>query len=116
MGAGASTGAAVTLSAEDVGKWSKEEVGEQIASFGEAFEGYKAIVIKEGIDGATLLDVDDEDLEAYGVTKRPHRKRILKNQQPGEIRTTNLIRRAAPRTGPWRRRHHRTESWARCRR
>ena len=41
MGAGASTGAAVIPSAEDVGKWSKEEVGEQVASFGEAFEEYK---------------------------------------------------------------------------
>ena len=75
MGAGASTGAAVTLSAEDVGKWSKEEVGEQIASFGEAFEGYKAIAIKEGIDGATLLDVDDEDLEAPGRRAGPPRRK-----------------------------------------
>ena len=48
----------MTPSAEDVGKWSKEEVGEQVASFGEAFEEYKAIAIKEGIDGATLLDVE----------------------------------------------------------
>ena len=53
----------MTPSAEDVGKWSKEEVGEQVASFGEAFEEYKEIAIKEGIDGATLLDVDDDDLE-----------------------------------------------------
>ena len=68
----------MTPSAEDVGKWSKEEVGEQVAAIGPAFEEYKDIVMNEAIDGATLLDVDDEDLEAYGVIKKPHRKRILK--------------------------------------
>ena len=79
MGAGASAAAdAVAPTAEDVGKWSKEEVGECVASIGEAFEPYKEIVIKEAIDGQILLDVDDEDLEAYGVTKKPHRKRFLK--------------------------------------
>ena len=79
MGAGASSSTdAAILSPEDVGKWSKEQVGDQVAAIGKAFEPYKEIAINEAIDGRTLLDVDDEDLEAYGVTKKPHRKRILK--------------------------------------
>ena len=78
MGAGASAASgAAAPSIEDVGKWSKEEVGEHVAAIGPAFEPYKDIVMNEAIDGEALLDVDDEDLEAYGVAK-PHRKRILK--------------------------------------
>ena len=36
MGAGASTVDGPTPSADDVGKWSKEEVGEQVAAIGDA--------------------------------------------------------------------------------
>ena len=66
------------LNANDVSKWSKEEVGEQVAAIGEAFEPYKDVAIKEAIDGQTLLDIGDDDLEEMGVTKKIHRKRILK--------------------------------------
>ena len=69
MGAGAST---------DVAAWSKEDVGEQVASLGETYEQYKDIALKEGIDGEQLLDFDDEDLEEAGVTKKIHRKNIRK--------------------------------------
>ena len=81
MGAGASTVDGPTPSADDVGKWSKEEVGEQVAAIGGAFEKYKEIVIDNDVDGETLLDLDDDDLEAYGVTLKPHRKKILKKLQ-----------------------------------
>ena len=30
------------------------------------------------VDGETLLDLDDDDLEAYGVALKPHRKKIMK--------------------------------------
>ena len=56
MGAGAST-----LSAEDASTWSKEEVAAQICALGEAYEQYKDIALKNGIDGQQLLDLDDED-------------------------------------------------------
>ena len=67
----------MTPSAEDVGKWSKEEVGEQVAAIGEAFEPYKDIAIKNGIDGKTLLSLDDDDLEEC-VSSKMHRKMIRK--------------------------------------
>ena len=63
MGAGASTGAD-SVEYDDVDKWSKEHVGEQVAAIGTAFEKYKEIVIDNDVDGETLLDIDDDDLEA----------------------------------------------------
>ena len=77
MGAGASAAADDAPSANDVSKWSKEEVGAQVATIGEAFEPYRDIAIKNGVDGQTLLELDDEDLEDY-VEKRSHRKQIRK--------------------------------------
>ena len=77
MGAGASAATADGPSVEEVSTWSKEDVGEQVAAIGEAFEQYKDIAVKEGIDGQMLLDLDDEDLEEY-VTKKVHRKNIRK--------------------------------------
>ena len=77
MGAGASASAA-RPSFEDVSQWSKEDVGEHVAAIGEAFEPYKDIAIKNDIDGETLLDIDDEDLEAFGIALKPHRKKIMK--------------------------------------
>ena len=77
MGAGASA-AATPPTFDDIGRWSKEEVGEQVASIGGAFEPYKDIVINEAIDGQTLLEMDEGDLEEMGVTKKMHRKRMLK--------------------------------------
>ena len=75
MGAGAST-----ASAKDVRQWSKEEVGESVASIGEAFEPYRDIAIKEGIDGECVLDIDDEELEEYashvGHLKLPEDKDV----------------------------------------
>ena len=77
MGAGASTGDAVVASVEDVGKWSKEQVGEQVAAIGKAYEPYQQVAIDNGIDGQTLLGLDDEDLEEC-VTSKMHRKNIRK--------------------------------------
>ena len=50
MGAGASTAADNDTTFDDVGKWSKEEVGEQVAAIGEAFEKYKAIAVANDVD------------------------------------------------------------------
>ena len=77
MGAGASAAAEDSSTVDDIGKWSKEEVGEKVAAIGEAFEKYKDIVVANGIDGATMLDLDDNDLKAHGVALKPHRKKIL---------------------------------------
>ena len=78
MGAGASAAGGPAPSATDVGQWSKEDVGERVASIGPAFAPYKDIVMNQAIDGQTLLDLDDDELEEYGVTMKAHRKRILK--------------------------------------
>ena len=99
MGAGAST-----LSAEDASTWSKEEVAAQVCALGEAYEQYKDIALKNGIDGQQLLDLDDEDLEDFGVTMRPHRKNICKKLhsikagapqsaqcQPVEVTATKVV-------------------------
>ena len=40
---------------------------DNVASIGPAYELYKEIVMNEGIDGETLLRLDDDDLEEYGV-------------------------------------------------
>ena len=86
MGAGASSSTdAPTLSPEDIGKWSKEQVGDQVAAIGKAFEPYKEIAINEAIDGQTLLDIDDSDLEEYGVAKKVHRKKMCKMMDPKAI-------------------------------
>ena len=77
MGAGASTGAG-SAEYDDVDKWSKEHVGEQVAAIGTAFERYKEIAIANDVDGETLLDIADEDLQACGVDNAMHRKKILK--------------------------------------
>eukprot|EP00937_MAST-01D_sp_MAST-1D-sp2_P003250 g3250.t1 len=76
MGAGAST--ADMTSAKSVGKWSKEDVGEQVASIGKAFEPYRDMAIENDVDGETLLDIDEAELAEYGVDKAGHRKKILK--------------------------------------
>eukprot|EP00937_MAST-01D_sp_MAST-1D-sp2_P004093 g4093.t1 len=76
MGAGASTTSVGDgPSFDDVAKWSKEEVGEQVSAIGEAFEPYKDIAIKNDVDGQTLLDLDDEDLEEC-IASKMHRKKI----------------------------------------
>ena len=75
MGSGASTGGAPTF--DDIGKWSKEEVGEHVAAIGGAFEKYREIAIANDIDGETLMDIEDDDL-AELVTSNIHRKKILK--------------------------------------
>ena len=77
MGAGASAAADDAPSANDVSKWSKEEVGAQVAAIGKAFEPYKEVAIDNGIDGKTLLSLDDDDLEEC-VSSKMHRKMIRK--------------------------------------
>ena len=78
MGAGASAAADDAPSANDVSKWSKEEVGAQVAAIGEAFEPYQDIAIKNGIDGKTLLSLDGDDMEEFGISMKAHRKMIRK--------------------------------------
>ena len=77
MGAGASAAAEHPVSTQDVDKWSKEEVGKQVAAIGKAFEPYKDVAIENGIDGKTLLGLTDEDLADIGVDVKFHRKKIL---------------------------------------
>jgi hypothetical protein len=73
MGAGASTD---LPSFDDIGRWSKEEVGEEVAGLGKAFEEYKEVAIENDVDGAMVVSLSDKDLEEIGV-KGIHRKKIL---------------------------------------
>ena len=76
MGAGASTNAP-SFDAIDISKWSKEQVADEVAGVGTAFEEYKEMVIANDIDGKTLAILTSEDLEELGVGKGIHRKQIL---------------------------------------
>ena len=76
MGAGASTDSP-SFDDIDISKWSKEQVADEVAGLGTAFEEYKEMVIANNIDGKTLTILTSEDLEEAGVGKGLHRKQIL---------------------------------------
>ena len=76
MGAGASTDAP-SFDDIDISKWSKEQVADEVAGLGKAFEEYKEMVIDNDIDGEMLTILTSEDLEEAGVGKGLHRKQIL---------------------------------------
>ena len=76
MGAGASTDAP-SFDGIDISKWSKEQVAEEVAGLGTAFEEYKEMVIANDIDGKTLAILTSEDLEGAGMGKSLHRKKII---------------------------------------
>ena len=76
MGAGASTDAP-SFDDIDISKWSKEQVADEVAGLGTAFEEYKEMVIDNNIDGKTLVILTSKDLEELGVGKGIHRKQIL---------------------------------------
>ena len=76
MGAGASA-EAPPIDAIDISKWSKEQVADELAGLGTAFEEYKELVIANNIDGEMLTILTSEDLESAGMDKCLHRKQIL---------------------------------------
>jgi hypothetical protein len=76
MGAGASTDAP-SFDGIDISKWSKEQVADEVAGLGTAFEEYTQMVIANDIDGKTLAILTSEDLEDAGMAKGLHRKKIL---------------------------------------
>ena len=76
MGAGASTDAP-SFDDIDISKWSKEQVAEEVAGLGKAFEEYKEMVLDNDIDGETLVILTNENLEEAGMDKDLHRKKIL---------------------------------------
>ena len=71
MGAGAST-----VTAQDVILWSKDEVAARASQVGEAFKPYSDIALRNGVDGQTLLDLDNDDLAELGIKVKAHRKMI----------------------------------------
>ena len=76
MGAGASA-EAPSFDDIDISKWSKEEVAQEVAGMGEAFEEYKQMVLDNDIDGKVLGSLTSDDLEGAGVDKSAHREEIL---------------------------------------
>ena len=52
----------------DFSSLSAAQVGDEVSKLGEAYEPYRDICIKNGIDGEAAQDLEDDDLEVYGVT------------------------------------------------
>eukprot|EP00937_MAST-01D_sp_MAST-1D-sp2_P007255 g7255.t1 len=80
MGAGASADAP-SFDDIDISKWSKEQVADEVAGLGKAFEEYKEMAIDNEIDGKALAVLTGEDLESAGMDKRLHREAILAKVQ-----------------------------------
>ena len=53
-------------------------VAKALAELGEAYKPYCDACRKNGIDGETALDLDDEDLAELDVSSKLHRKTLLK--------------------------------------
>ena len=60
---------------EDTKKWDVEKVCEWIEKV--ELKQYSSIFHENGVDGATLLDIDQSDLESMGITILGHKKKIL---------------------------------------
>ena len=62
-----------------VAAWSDKDVATQVKGFGEAFEGYAESIKKNGLDGPTLVGMQEEELsdwfEEIGV-KKVHQRRL----------------------------------------
>jgi len=102
MGAGASAEGAATFDG-----MTKEEVADEVAGMGKAFEPYKEVALDNDIDGATLADLTDTDLEEIGVEKGLHRKKILaKIASPSKPDAATRCG-GCPRADLWRRRSSR---------
>ena len=71
MGAGASA------LAPGVEQWTADQVGDFVGAFGAEYAQYKAAFVEKGINGKTLLTLDDGDLGELGVTSAIHKKRLL---------------------------------------
>eukprot|EP00935_MAST-01C_sp_MAST-1C-sp1_P001011 g1011.t1 len=63
--------------AQDAEGWSTDDVAGYLAALGEAFAGYGPAVAANGIDGAVLLTLTEEDLEALGVDNAFHKRRLV---------------------------------------
>lgn len=74
MGAGASVGDCIPRAS--VEGWDELKVSEWVGSIGEAYEPYAETFKKNGINGATLLELEEKDLESLGVSGL-HVKRFL---------------------------------------
>ena len=76
MGAGASAVSAAAgvpaPSFDDIGRWSKEEVAERVASLGSAFEPYQQLALDNGVDGTAVVVLTDKELKEIGVENDTH--------------------------------------------
>ena len=74
MGSGASI-----QSGTSIADLTTEQVAEFIASLGNAYTGYKELIINNGIDGKTIGDLDDDGMMQYfnemGITSIIHKKK-----------------------------------------
>jgi hypothetical protein len=62
---------------QEVKGWSEEELATAVGQIAPAFGIYKDLFTDNGIDGATLLTLDQSDFEGLGI-KSFHAKRLLK--------------------------------------
>jgi len=77
MGAGASI-----ESGQSLKEFSAEEIAELISSLGNAYSQYSDAIVDNGVDGATIFDLDDDKLMEFfgeiGINSAIHQKKILK--------------------------------------
>ena len=62
--------------------FSADDIAELISSLGDAYSKYSDAIIDNGVDGATIFDLDDDKLMEFfdeiGINSAIHQKRILK--------------------------------------
>ena len=61
-----------------VRKWSTSTVGTWLGQLGDAYVQYVDEFAKSSIDGDLLVTMDADDLQELGVTKRVHRRLIMR--------------------------------------
>ncbi len=65
-------------SSDRVAAWSDTEVRTWLTSLSPALASYADVFAAGAVDGKALLKLQDDSLEALGVTNRVHRVRMLK--------------------------------------
>jgi hypothetical protein len=78
-------------------QWSAKRVGAWLGEIGDAYEQYAAVFVANGIDGETLLGINEADLKELGVATPLHQRRILLAIDRSRGVGTTVVRSAAMR-------------------
>ena len=82
------------LDYEKVNDWDVSQVCQWVILLGKEDASVSSfnvqVIIRNDITGQKLLDIEDKDLETYGIAKQSHREKILAAIE--ELRKLNTIR------------------------